>query len=71
MFLLLNIFYKSIKRIYVYTLPISLATSINLDSVLEISTILMPRLANSLAYSFPMPSVEPVTTVYGHCSMFQ
>lgn len=53
-------------------LPISLDTSINFDFVLEISTILMPRLANCLAYSRPMPSVEPVITViYGHCSMFQ
>lgn len=50
-------------------LPISLAVSINFDFVLEISTILMPRLANCLAYSRPMPSVEPVTTIFHqHCS---
>lgn len=47
-------------------LPISFATSINFDFVLEISTILMPRLANCLAYSRPMPSVEPVTTEVVH-----
>lgn len=52
-----------LNRIYEDVLPISLATSMSFDFVLEMSTILMPRLANCLAYSRPMPSVEPVITV--------
>ena len=44
------------------TIPISLATVCNFDSVLLISTILMPKAASWRAYSLPMPSVAPVTT---------
>lgn len=43
-------------------LPISFATFTNFDSVLDIRTILMPRLASSKAYWRPMPSVQPVIT---------
>lgn len=42
--------------------PISFETFINLASLRAINTILIPRSANCFAYSFPMPSVEPVTT---------
>lgn len=44
-------------------LPISEAILFNLSMDLLINIMLRPRLANSLAYSFPMPSVDPVTTV--------
>lgn len=54
--------FKYIK-LYNYTLPISEAILFNLSIDLLINTILSPRLANSLAYSFPMPSVDPVTTI--------
>lgn len=43
-------------------LPISFDTAINFSLVREISTTLTPCLANSLAYSLPMPSVAPVIT---------
>lgn len=58
-----KVVYMELNRIYEDVLPISLATSMSFDFVLEMSTILMPRLANCLAYSRPMPSVEPVITV--------
>lgn len=44
-------------------LRISEATFINFSMFLLINTMLIPRLANSLAYALPIPSVEPVTTV--------
>lgn len=42
--------------------PISLETCINLVRFRAMSTILTPRCANCFAYSFPIPSVEPVIT---------
>lgn len=47
-------------------LPISEAILFNLSIFLLINTMLRPRLANSLAYSFPIPSVDPVTTATKH-----
>lgn len=52
-----------IKKNYVFIYsPISDEILFNLSIFLLINTMLSPRLANSLAYSFPMPSVDPVTT---------
>lgn len=43
-------------------LPISLAVCISFSGLRAISTTLRPRLANSLPYSLPIPSVAPVIT---------
>lgn len=45
-----------------YFSRISSAVAINFDSVLETKIKSNPRRANSNAYAFPMPSVQPVIT---------
>lgn len=52
----------SIQMMWRDNLPISLDTWTNFDSLRAINTIFMPRSANCFAYSFPIPSVLPVTT---------
>lgn len=45
-----------------HVLPISLLSSTSFDWVRDINTIFNPFVANSFAYSRPIPSVDPVTT---------
>lgn len=56
-------FFFASSTFYYLNIPISFETAINLSLVREMSTTLIPCLANSLAYSLPMPSVAPVITV--------